>query len=108
MNGILTGKEYLVGDQLTHIDIRLFMTLIRFDVAYSSIFKCNQRTISTYPNLTRYVKSMLHGEYDLGANLNIDHIKRHYFKSYPRLNPSGILPFGPDEWWATSQQPIRD
>lgn len=91
----LEAKEYLVGDQLTEADIRFFTTLIRFDAVYFTHFKCNMRMIKDFPNLNSYLKRL----YQIDAfrlTTNLDHIKRHYFYSHRTINPSGIVPMGPE------------
>lgn len=85
---------FLFGPKLTETDIRLFVTLIRFDAAYHGLFKCNLRKISDYPALTTFLKTMLAVE-GLKDTVNIDHIKRGYY-SIKSLNPNGIVPQGPD------------
>jgi glutathionyl-hydroquinone reductase len=87
-------RRFLCGDLLTEADIRLFVTLIRFDVAYHGIFKCNLRQLSEYPLLTRYVKNMLDIP-GVRETVSIDHIKQGYY-SIKALNPKGIVPVGPD------------
>lgn len=96
---MLGPQEYICGQRMTLLDIRLFETLIRFDIAYASIFKCNRRSLHSFKNIARYVRNLYHGEYRLGERTHEDHIKRHYFKSYPKLNPGCIMPFGPEPWW---------
>ena len=85
---------YLLGERFTEADIRLFVTLVRFDAAYYGLFKCNKRRIADYANLTAYLKRVmaLPGVRD---TVNIDHIKRGYY-SVKSLNPTGIVPVGPD------------
>ena len=85
---------YLFGDRFTETDIRLFVTLIRFDAAYHGLFKCNLRRIADYPALTRYLKTIL-AIPGIAETVNIDHIKRGYY-SIKTLNPNGIVPVGPD------------
>lgn len=87
-------RRFLCGEQLTEADIRLFVTLIRFDVAYHGLFKCNSRQLREYPLLTRYVKQMLDIP-GVRETVNIDHIKQGYY-SIKALNPKGIVPIGPD------------
>ena len=78
---MLEGQNYLISNVLTLLDIRLFMTLIRFDPIYIVHFKCNKRSIKSYINLNRYVRHMYH---DLGLKslINMEHITRHYYGSH--------------------------
>ena len=87
-------RRFLCGDVLTEADIRLFVTLIRFDVAYHGLFKCNLRQLREYPLLTRYLKHMLEIP-GIRETVNINHIKQGYY-SIKALNPKGIVPVGPD------------
>ncbi|MDD2342661.1 MAG: glutathione S-transferase family protein [Tolumonas sp.] len=87
-------RRFLCGDVLTEADIRLFVTLIRFDVAYHGLFKCNLRQLREYPLLSRYVKQMLNIP-GIRETVNINHIKQGYY-SIKALNPKGIVPVGPD------------
>ena len=88
------GRAFLLGEQLTELDIRLFVTLIRFDAAYHGLFKCNLRRIADYSWLSAYVERVL-GLPGIGETVNMDHIKQGYY-SIKALNPSGIVPSGPD------------
>ncbi len=90
----LAIRRFLVRERLTEADIRLFVTLIRFDVAYYGLFKCNLRRIADYPALSAYLRRMLEIP-GVRETVNIDHIKRGYY-SIKALNPNGIVPLGPD------------
>jgi putative glutathione S-transferase len=89
----MEGQRFLVGDRLTETDIRAFVTLVRFDAAYHGIFKCNLRRLADYPNLSRFVETML-GLPGVAETVSIDHIKRGYY-SIRKLNPYGVVPAGP-------------
>ncbi|WP_085899453.1 glutathione S-transferase family protein [Kiloniella majae] len=91
----LIGLDYLVGNQLTEADLRLFTTLVRFDPVYVALFKCNIRRIADYPNLSGLLKRVYeHG--NIAQTVKLDQIKTHYWGSLRGLNPSGIIPVGPD------------
>jgi glutathionyl-hydroquinone reductase len=91
----LSRQRFLLGHNLTEADIRLFTTLIRFDAVYFGHFKCNRRPIVGYPSLWRYTKE-LYGHPDIRPTVNFQHIKGHYYGSHRWINPSGIIPIGPD------------
>jgi putative glutathione S-transferase len=90
----LAQSRFLCGNELTEADIRLFTTLIRFDAVYFGHFKCNIRRVVDYPNLWGYTRDIyqLPG---IAGTVNFPHIKRHYYMSHRRINPSGIVPVGP-------------
>ncbi len=89
------SRTYLVGDHLTEADIRLFTTLIRFDAVYVGHFKCNIRRLADYPHLSAYLRR-IYASGGVAATVDIAQIKAHYYGSHPKLNPSGIIPQGPD------------
>ncbi|GAB2220315.1 hypothetical protein Droror1_Dr00007960 [Drosera rotundifolia] len=90
---ILSKQRYLCGNTLTEADIRLFVTLIRFDEVYAVHFKCNKKLIREYPNLFNYTKDVYQFP-GVSETVNIDHIKRHYYGSHPWINPVGLVPVG--------------
>lgn len=92
--GVLGKQRYLCGSQLTEADVCLFTTLLRFDPVYYVHFKCNLRLIKDYPNLGGYLRD-LYQHPGIRETCNLDHIKLHYYKSHPKVNPSGIVPKGP-------------
>ncbi len=89
------GRLYLCGQTLTEADWRLFTTLIRFDPVYVGHFKCNRRRIADYPHLSAYTKR-LYEHPGVAGTVDFDHIKRHYYESHRHINPTGIVPVGPD------------
>ena len=91
----LSNRQYLFGSQIVECDWRLFVTLIRFDAVYHGHFKCNQRRIIDYPNLYRYMCELYQLD-GISSTVNFDHIKRHYYMTHPEINPTRIVPIGPD------------
>ena len=91
---LLSGQRYVVGEQMTEADWRLFTTLVRFDAVYYSHFKCNLQRIEDYPNLSNYVRELYQID-GIAATVDLDEIKRHYFYSHDMINPSRIVPRGP-------------
>ena len=91
----LASQRYLVGEQITEADWRLFTTLVRFDSVYYSHFKTNQRRLVDYPNLWAYTRE-LYQVPGVAETVNMDHIKTHYFASHRSINPNGIVPRGPE------------
>lgn len=91
----LSRQRYLAGGQLTEADVRLFTTLVRFDAVYFGHFKCNLRRIADYPNLSNYLRELFQIP-EFGSTVNFDHIKTHYYASHRQINPSGIVPLGPE------------
>ncbi len=90
----LGEANWLVGDQLTETDIRAFVTLVRFDLAYHGLFKCNLHPLSHYPRVIAYLQRLL-AIPAFAASVRPDHIKAGYY-SIAALNPSGIVPAGPE------------
>lgn len=90
----LGQQRYLVGDQITEADWRLFTTLIRFDAVYVGHFKTNLRTLESYPNLSAYVRDLFQ-QPKVADTVFFDHIKGHYYRSHSTINPTGIVPEGP-------------
>lgn len=91
----LNDNRYLTGDRLSEADWRLFTTLIRFDAVYVGHFKCNRQRIAEYPNLQGYLKE-LYQYPGVAETVDFYHIKRHYYFSHDNINPTGIVPKGPD------------
>lgn len=91
----LAESRFLVGARLTEADWRLFTTLVRFDAVYYSHFKCNRRRLVDYPHLWGYVRD-LYGVPGVAETVDLDHIKRHYYMSQTTVNPTRIVPKGPD------------
>ena len=91
----LARQRYLVGERITEADWRLFPTLARFDAVYHGHFKCNRRRLVDYPNLWAYARE-LYQVPGVAETVDFDHIKTHYYGSHRSLNPSGIVPRGPE------------
>ncbi|MEV6027895.1 glutathione S-transferase C-terminal domain-containing protein [Streptomyces sp. NPDC052036] len=91
----LAGQRYLVGDTITEADIRLFTTLVRFDPVYHGHFKCNRWKLAEDPVLWAYVRD-LYQTPGFGDTVDFDHIKRHYYEVHTGINPTGIVPLGPE------------
>jgi putative glutathione S-transferase len=91
----LGKSRYLIGNTLTEADWRLFTTLVRFDAVYVGHFKCNLRRIEDYTNLPGYLRE-LYQVPGIRETVNMAHIKQHYYASHKTINPTGIVPMGPD------------
>jgi len=91
----LARQRYLVGNRLTEADWRLFTTLVRFDPVYVGHFKCNIRRIVDYPNLSNYLRELFQVP-GVAETVNMLHIKAHYYGSHKTINPTGIVPVGPE------------
>jgi len=96
VESILGEHRYLVGNTLTEADWRLFTTMIRFDAVYVGHFKCNRQRIADYPNLSSYIRE-LYQHPGVDETVNMDHIKEHYYYSHESINPTRIVPKGPDQ-----------
>ena len=95
LDGRLSSQRYLLGDRITEADWRLFTTLLRFDPVYVGHFKCNRRRIVDFDNLWPYVRD-LYQVPGVAETVHMDHIKSHYYGSHDTINPTGIVPIGPD------------
>jgi len=91
----LSRQRYLVGDRITEADWRLFTTLVRFDAVYYLHFKCNLRRLADMPSLWGYTRE-LYQVPGVAETVSLDHIKRHYYRSHPSINPTRIVPKGPE------------
>jgi len=98
----LERRRYLVGDTITEADVRLFTTLVRFDPVYHGHFKCNRQKLAEMPVLWAYARDLFQTP-GFGDTIDFDHIKRHYYEVHRDINPTGIVPAGPDlSGWVTS------
>ncbi|BCJ60116.1 glutathione S-transferase family protein [Micromonospora endophytica] len=91
----LAGQRYLVGDTITEADVRLFTTLVRFDPVYHGHFKCNRSKLTEMPVLWSYARDLFQTP-GFGDTIDFDHIKRHYYEVHRDINPTGVVPLGPD------------
>ncbi|MFD1157089.1 glutathione S-transferase family protein [Roseovarius aestuarii] len=91
----LAGNRYLMGEQITEADWRLFTTLIRFDLVYHLHFKCNRARIVDFPNLWQYLRELYQWP-GVAGTVNFDHIVRHYHYSHDTVNPHRIIPINPE------------
>jgi glutathionyl-hydroquinone reductase len=91
----LSTQRYLLGDTITEADIRLFTTLVRFDAVYHGHFKCNRHKLTELPVLWAYARDLFQTP-GFGETVDFDHIKRHYYATHDAINPSRIVPQGPD------------
>jgi putative glutathione S-transferase len=99
----LASRRFLFGDSLTEADVRLWVTLARFDAVYVTHFKANLRRLADYPHLWPYARDL----YSIPAfrtTTDFGHIKRHYYGTHPQLNPLRIVPAGPVLDWDAPQQ----
>ena len=91
----LSRQRFLVGDTITEADVRLFTTLVRFDAVYHVHFKCDRNKLTEMPALWGYVRDLFQTP-GFGDTVELEHIKRHYYEVHTSVNPSGIVPTGPD------------
>lgn len=103
---ILSRQRYLAGSQITEADWRLFTTLVRFDAVYYAHFKCNWRHIAEYPNLSNYMRE-LYQVPGVAGTVDLGQIKRHYYFSQRTVNPTGIVPVGPQLDFAAKHDRAR-
>jgi len=97
----LERQRYLVGDTITEADVRLFTTLARFDAVYHGHFKCNRNKLTEMPVLWAYARDLFQTP-GFGDTIDFSHIKRHYYEVHRDINPTGIVPVGPDvSGWLT-------
>ena len=97
----LTDRRYLMGEAITEADVRLFTTLVRFDAVYHGHFKCNRNKLSEMPALWGYARD-LYQTPGFGSTVDFEQIKAHYYVVHSEINPTGIVPQGPDEsGWLT-------
>jgi putative glutathione S-transferase len=94
----LSRQRYLAGDRLTEADVRLFTTLVRFDPVYVGHFKCNLRRLVDCPNLWAYARA-IYQRPEVAPTVDFFHIKQHYYGSHASVNPTGIVPLGPELDW---------
>ena len=98
----LENQRYLVGDTITEADVRLFTTLARFDAVYHGHFKCNRHKLTELPVLWDYARDLFQTP-GFGDTIDFDHIKQHYYCVHKDINPTGIIPAGPDlTGWRTA------
>ena len=91
----LSTRRYLMGPSITEADVRLFPTLVRFDPVYHGHFKANRQTLATMPNLWNYLKDLFQTP-GFGDTIDFQHIKEHYYWVHTDINPTQIVPLGPD------------
>ncbi len=98
----LSGQRFLVGDTITEADVRLFTTLVRFDPVYHGHFKCNRNKLTEMPALWGYARDLFQTP-GFGDTIDFEQIKQHYYVVHEDINPTGIVPLGPDlSGWLTA------
>ena len=95
LESLLSENRYLTGEQITEADWRVFTTLIRFDAVYHGHFKCNLKQLREYPNISGYIRELYQIE-GVAETVNMTHIKQHYYYSHQMINPTRIVPLGPE------------
>jgi glutathionyl-hydroquinone reductase len=95
VEAMLSKQRYLTGSTLTEADWRLFTTLIRFDAVYHGHFKCNRQKLADYPAISGYVRELYQFK-GVAATVDMTHIKNHYYMSHVTINPTGVVPAGPE------------
>jgi putative glutathione S-transferase len=100
---LLSEQRYLACDQVTEADWRLFTTLVRFDPVYVGHFKCNLKRLVDYPNLFAYIRELYQWP-GIQATVDFEHIKNHYYRSHETINPTRIVPKGPEIDWTFPHQ----
>ena len=101
IDAILGNFRYLIGPMLTEADWRLFTTLIRFDSVYHGHFKCNRQRLEDYPNISQYIRELFQWQ-GISETVDFHHIKRHYYFSHDMINPTRVVPIGPDINYASA------
>jgi putative glutathione S-transferase len=100
----LATRRYLVGDTITEADIRLWTTLVRFDAVYHGHFKCNRQKLTEMPVLWAYARDLFQTP-GFGDTIDFEQIKQHYYGVHAEINPTGIVPLGPDpRGWLTAHR----
>lgn len=97
----LSQHRYLTGDKLTEADWRLFTTLVRFDPVYFGHFKCNKQQLEQYPNISGYIRDLYQVD-GVAETVDFYHIKRHYYFSHTMINPTQVVPTGPELDYSTA------
>ena len=106
LEALLSQQRYLAGEYLTEADWRLFTTLVRFDAVYHGHFKCNLRRIIDYPNLHNWLLELYQWP-GVEATVDMWHIQHHYYASHATINPTGVVPKGPQLDWQASHDRQR-
>ena len=106
VESLLNKQRYLAGGRLTEADWRLFTTLIRFDAVYYGHFKTNRQLLAQFPAISAYVRE-LYQLPGVAGTVDFDHIKTHYYASHPTINPTGVIPLGPEQDFMAAQDRKR-